>query len=94
MRVTVEYFGPAREAAGVSRAPADCDAPNTAVELIVRLATARGGRLARLLLRDGKLSPAIMLAVNDEQISASEPSLLQDGDVISVIPPVSGGSPR
>ena len=92
MRVTVDYFGPAREAAGVSREPIECDC--TAAELIERIASERGGRLAALLLRDGQLSSSIMLAVNDQQVSVGDSTSLQDGDEISVIPPISGGSPR
>jgi MoaD family protein len=92
MRVTVEYFGPAREAAGVSREQVDRDAPITVGELIARIATERGGRLASLLLHNGQVSKSIVLAVNDLQVSEGEPAPLQDGDVISVIPPVSGGS--
>ena len=92
MRVTVEYFGPAREAAGVSREPIDCDSSHSAFELIARVATERGGRLAALLLHDGQLSKSIVFAVNDRQVSAGDSAPLQEGDVISVIPPVSGGS--
>jgi molybdopterin converting factor small subunit len=91
MRVTVEYFGPAREAAGVSREPVDCNPSHTAFELVARIASERGGRLASLLLRDGRLSPSIVLAVNDQQVSVGDSAYLQNGDVISVIPPVSGG---
>jgi molybdopterin converting factor small subunit len=91
MRVTVEYFGPARDAAGLAREEVDCDAPCTAQELVMRIARARGGRLASLLLRDDRLSPVVLLAVNDQQVE-SEPVSLRDGDVVAIIPPVSGGA--
>ena len=91
MRVTVEYFGPARDAAGVVREQVDCDPPCTAQELVTRSARDRSGRLASLLLRDDRLSPVLLLAVNDQQVE-SEPAPLHDGDILAIIPPVSGGA--
>jgi molybdopterin converting factor small subunit len=74
MRVTVDYFGPAREAAGVPVEVVTLDAPCTAADLVVRVARSRGGRLATLVLLGDRLA-----------------ELLRDGDVVSIIPPVSGG---
>lgn len=88
MQVTVEYFGPARDAAGTGREVIELQSPSTAEELVIRLANERGGRLATLLLVDGRISRSVMLAVNDQQADAT---LLKNGDVVSVIPPVSGG---
>lgn len=89
MRVTVEYFGPARDAAGVDREVIEVDTSVTAAQLVERIAGERSGRLASLLLVRGKLSRSLLLAVNDRQVA--EPVGLVDGDVISIIPPVSGG---
>ena len=90
MRVTVEFFGPAREAAGAARLGIDCDVPATAQDLVIRLARDRGGRLARLLLHDDQLAPSVLIAVNDRQ--ATGPVPLKDGDEVTVLPPVSGGA--
>lgn len=90
MRVTVEYFGPAREAAGVGNEV--IDATSSAQALIRRIAHERGGRLATLLLSDGELSRSLVLAVNDRQVSTQEKTELHDGDVVTIIPPVSGGA--
>lgn len=89
MRVTVEYFGPARDAAGTAREAIELPSPCPAAELVTRIANERGGRLASLLLANGQLSRSVMLAVNDQQ---AESTPLEDGDVISIIPPVSGGA--
>ena len=91
MHVTVEYFGPAREAIGTAREEVDCTPPLSAQDLVTRIARSRGGRLASLLLHDDRLSPALLLAVNDGQV-AGDPVPLKDGDVVSIIPPVSGGA--
>ncbi|HEX3146985.1 MAG TPA: MoaD/ThiS family protein [Gemmataceae bacterium] len=90
MRVTVEFFGPARDAAGTARVTVDRDSPCSAQDLVVQLARERGGRLANLLLHDERLAPSILLAVNDRQVTES--MLLNDGDEVTVIPPVSGGA--
>jgi molybdopterin converting factor small subunit len=91
MRVTIEYFGPAREATGTAREEIDCAPPCSAQDLVTRIARDRGGRLAGLLLRGDLLSPSLLLAVNDGQV-AGQPVLLRDGDIVSIIPPVSGGA--
>jgi molybdopterin converting factor small subunit len=89
MRVTVEFFGPAREAAGVGREAIELPSPCPAADLVTRIANERGGRLASLLLSDGRLSQSVMLAVNDHQADATP---LKEGDVVAIIPPVSGGA--
>jgi len=91
MRVTVEYFGPAREATGVATEEVDCTPPCSTEDLVTRIARDRGGRLASLLLRDDRLSPALLLSVNDQQVAGAS-TLLNDGDLIAIIPPVSGGA--
>ena len=90
MRVTVEFFGPARDAAGTSRMEIDCETPCSSTDLVVRIAKEHDGRLANLLLHDEQLSTSLLIAVNDRQVT--EPVLLRNSDVITVIPPVSGGA--
>jgi molybdopterin converting factor small subunit len=92
MKVTIEYFAQAREAAGVVREVVETAAPCTAQALVVRLARERGGRLAELLLTgDGRLSASVLLAVGDRQVRADQPLELRDGDEVLVVPAVSGG---
>jgi MoaD family protein len=90
MHVTVEFFGPAREAAGTARLDIDCEESCTALDLVARLASERGGRLAHLLLTNGGLAPSVLVAVNNREITGPTP--LENGDEITVIPPVSGGA--
>jgi molybdopterin converting factor small subunit len=90
VRVTVEYFGPAREAAGLSREVVETE-PCTAVELVTRVAREKGGRFARLLLAGDALGPSVLIAVGDRQATPDDPIPLRDGDEVAVIPPVSGG---
>ncbi len=91
MRVTVEYFGPAREAVGHAREVVEV-AGGTARDLVAELARSRGGRLARLLLVDERLSTSVLIAVGDRQATVEDSVELRDGDEVAIIPPVSGGT--
>lgn len=92
MQIRIEYFAQARDAAGISYETIEIDGPTTATDLVSRIASQRGGRLASLLLGpDGQLAPSVMLAVGDRQSGRDDRSLLRDGDEIVVLPPISGG---
>jgi molybdopterin converting factor small subunit len=91
MRVLIEYYGPAREAAGTGREELTFSDPTTALILIERHARQVGGPLESLLLHEGRLSKSLLIAVDDVQATADNPIPLRDGATISVIPPVSGG---
>jgi molybdopterin converting factor small subunit len=74
------FFGPARQAAGISTA----ELPGATVGELCDAAKARfGDRLAALL-------PICALWVNGEQADASTP--VAPGDEVALVPPVSGGS--
>jgi molybdopterin converting factor small subunit len=91
MKVTIEYFAQAREAAGVVREVVETP-PCTAQALVARLAQERGGRLGSLLLTaKGRLSHGVLLVVDGCQVAADEPYELRDGDEVLVMPAVSGG---
>lgn len=83
MNITVTFFGPAREFAENGRAVVALPDGATTLELRAAL----GAQVPRLtqLLRVSRL------ALNNEFIA--DDRRLVDGDVVSVIPPVSGGAP-
>ena len=92
MKIAIEYFGPAREAAGLVREAIEVGPGTTARQLIEAVAKERGGRFASLLLGpDGAMSRSIMLAVENREVARDESAELRDGDEIVVIPPVAGG---
>ncbi|RIK67810.1 MAG: molybdopterin converting factor subunit 1 [Planctomycetota bacterium] len=80
--VTVRFFGPARDHAGTPEARIAIEAAET----VGRLA----GRLAQAYPRLGE-ALGIRLAVNKSFVPLSH--VLNDGDEVAVIPPVSGGAP-
>ena len=92
MQVTVEYFAQAREAAGTRCETVELTEPCSAAGLLLRLARERGDKLAAFVLgREGQLAPGLLLAIGDRQVAADDVTPLQAGDVLLVIPAVSGG---
>lgn len=81
MRIEILYFAQAREAAGRPAEPLDVTEGATVNELRATLC-ARHPRLAGL-------PPETRFAVGER--FASESHRLEDGDVVALIPPVSGG---
>jgi sulfur-carrier protein len=86
IKIQVLFFASAREAAG--------DITETTIELTADQATTTGIRqqlsrqypkLADLVLDEENLT----LALNEEYVTTETP--LKDGDVIALIPPISGG---
>ena len=80
MKVTVIYFAALRDAVGCSEEELELSAQQmTAMELVAQLLTRHPG-----LTMDG-----VRVAQNEEFVDLDAP--IQGGDVIALIPPVSGG---
>jgi MoaE-MoaD fusion protein len=83
MRVTVLFFGAARDAVGESQR-----------ELVVTGGTTSSQALAKLIEQFpalGRFGNSLLFAVNQEY--AREDREVKDGDELAVFPPVSGGAP-
>ena len=48
-------------------------------------------RLLTVLVEDQRLRRSVMAILRDETIDPAAPNLLQDGDELSLLPPMSGG---
>jgi molybdopterin converting factor subunit 1 len=81
IRVTVLYFGQAREAAGTGGEDLSLPAASSIKTLVSRSLKAH----QRLL----PMSGAMRIALNEE--IAREDDRLEDGDVVAFLPPVAGG---
>ncbi|HYA45758.1 MAG TPA: MoaD/ThiS family protein [Acidimicrobiales bacterium] len=79
--VTVLFFAAAREAAGTSRASLDCSGRSVA-GLLEQLGAAYGPAMAQLL-------QCCSIWVNGSQVPST--TVLNPGDEVAVLPPVSGG---
>ena len=83
MKVRVLYFASAREASGLSEEAIELKGPETSDKL-----------METLILRHpalGSVMKSCVLALNQEYMTREESRVLQDGDEIAIIPPLSGG---
>ena len=93
MKVAVRYVAQLRRAAGVAGEEVALEAPCRAHELVARLARGHGPPLHDLLLdAQGRVQPTILVFVGDEQVRAAQDVTLRDGDVVTLLSPVAGGS--
>jgi molybdopterin converting factor small subunit len=92
MKVSVRYFAQARQAAGISAEDVEFSGVCSLMEVLGRVSEVRGENLRRLLLDDsGKPQEALLIFVGEEQCSPDAAQSLKDGDVIEIVPPMSGG---
>jgi molybdopterin converting factor small subunit len=91
VNVTVRYSAQAQAAAGVASESVPLDGARTVRELVARLAERHGEPLRRLLLRADGAPAAVLIVVGDEQVRFDDPRPLRDGDVVSLLTPISGG---
>lgn len=92
MTVTVSYSGQVRAAAGVSDEKFEVPDGCALEQAVARLAASRGAALKSLLLdAAGRVQPALLLFVNDEQVMTGEAKMLMPGDRILLMAPISGG---
>ncbi len=95
MKVKVEYSAQPKKAIGHGDEEVDVATGATAQDVLRDIAKREGGEVQRFLMReDGKLSPTVLLCVNDEQILWSTPRELAEGDVVSLTTPIAGGCER
>ena len=81
IRVKVLYFGQARDAAGTGEEHLSLPRPSTLGALVSESTKAHQGLKG--------ISDSMRIAVNEE--IAAEDRLLEDGDVVALLPPVAGG---
>ena len=92
MRITVKYMAQLRQAAGVAGETIVIASPSSAADLLQKLAAQRGDAFRRIILTEaGRVQPALLLFVGDEQIRGDVPHDFRDGDVVTILAPMAGG---
>jgi molybdopterin converting factor small subunit len=94
MSIRVCYLAQARKVAGVSEDVVPWQSGLTLSAALHDLAASRGPEFRAFLFRDdGRLQPTLLITINDQPVprSSAATASLNDGDVVTMIPPVAGG---
>jgi molybdopterin converting factor small subunit len=94
MSIRVCYLAQARKVAGVSEDAVSWRPGLTLSVVLSDLATTHGPEFRAFLFRDdGRLQPTLLMTINDQPVprGSAATAFLNDGDVVTMIPPVAGG---
>ncbi len=91
MKITVQFLGQARQLVESDRVTMEVPEGASVDDLVPSLLAGASERLLAVLVADQRLRRGVMAILRDETIDPSAPDLLQDGDELSLLPPMSGG---
>ena len=92
MKITVEYAAQVKRAAGVGSEVVEVDDGYSVQQLVQHVAQQHGDTLSTLLFdADRNFHPSLLLFVGDNQIRWDTEAPLNDGDVVTILSPISGG---
>lgn len=92
MRIKLEYTAQLKRAAAVAAETFEVDEGITLQQIVGNAAENRGEEFQAALFGEGNdLHPSILIFVNNLQVQWSDPLVLHDGSVITLVSPISGG---
>ena len=92
MKVTVNYLGQIRQLVGKDSEPRSADDDDGLDTLIGDLARDHGPSFAEMVLdAGGRIQPFLLVLVNGAAIDKSTPPALNEGDEVTLMPPLAGG---
>jgi molybdopterin converting factor small subunit len=92
MKIRIDYIAQAKKITGVGSEYLSINEGTGIKELLFSVAQKHGPELTSLVLsKDGSVQRSIIISINDEQVFVVDDQKLIDGDVIAVMPPMSGG---
>ncbi len=94
MKVKVRYFTTLRDLAGSAEEELRIEDGATLARLIKEVALKYGEKAGTYLYQNGdKVDPAIYFLINgiNSRIISGSDTILRDGDVVAIIPPIGGG---
>jgi len=93
MTITVEYSAFLKRHLGRSSETVDTGGPCTLQDLLRDLAARHGEPFQSTLLdANHQLRPMMLLAVDGEQVDWKTPVALREGNVVTILSPIAGGS--
>ena len=94
MRITVQYETLLKRAAGTGSevVDVDVDGPQDVRDVILQIAGRRGDPLQSLLVdAAGEVRSSVLIFIGDGQVSLSDSRPICEGDVLTLMSPISGG---
>ena len=92
IKITVKFSAQIKQAAGVPSKIIELEHACPVKDLLLRLAQEHGGTFRQVILdSEGRPKDTILVFVDDTHVLWNDPEPLKDGDVISLMAPVSGG---
>ena len=92
MKITIKYMAQARKATGVSSENLNAEAGTTVQDFVAKELCQRHNDLGSFILDDNNLlRNMVLIFQGDKQITATDPSQLRDGDVLTIMTPITGG---
>ena len=91
MQITIQLLGQARQLSASDRMVVEVAEGASVADLIPLLLTEASNPLRDLLSDDSRLRRSVMAILREETIDPSRGDLLQDGDELRLLPPMSGG---
>lgn len=91
MQITIQLLGQARQLSASDRMVVEVAEGASVDDLIPLLLTEASNPLRDLLSDDSGLRRSVMAILREETVDPSRGDLLQDGDELSLLPPMSGG---
>ncbi len=93
MKISITYMAQLKTATGTGSEEVELPSSGTTKELVHQLVERHGESLGRMLLdSSGELQPTILLFVNDSQVAKGSSQPLQNGDKVTFLSPIAGGS--
>ena len=91
MQITIQLLGQARQLSASDRMVVEVAEGASVDDLIPLLLNEASNPLRDLLSDDSRLRRSVMAILREETVDPSRGDLLQDGDELSLLPPMSGG---
>ena len=92
MNVTVEFATQIRRAAGTASSVVEVADGASVGDVLRTVAAQHGDTVGRLLLDDdGHVRPSVLAFAGDRQIRDASSTAVADGDVLTIMTPISGG---
>ena len=92
MKITFQFFGQLRHMADADEVVLETVEHASLSDALQQLASAYEAAFAHIVFDDeGAIRPSLMIMINEQPVNKNAPPRLQNGDVVTLLPAISGG---